>query len=35
VRRLTLNAARSAFLPYDQRQTMIDEVILPAFAAVR
>jgi adenosine deaminase len=34
VRRLTLNAARSAFLPYDQRQTMIDEVILPAFAAV-
>jgi adenosine deaminase len=35
VRRLTINAARSAFLPYDQRQTMIDELILPAFAAVR
>ena len=35
VRRLTLNAARSAFLPYDQRQDLIDEVILPAFAAVR
>jgi adenosine deaminase len=34
VRRLTLNAARSAFLPYDQRQAMIDEVILPAFAEV-
>jgi adenosine deaminase len=35
VRRLTLNAARSAFLPYDQRQAMIDEVILPAFAAAQ
>jgi adenosine deaminase len=35
VRRLTLNAARSAFLPYDQRQDLIDEVILPGFAAVK
>ena len=32
LRRLTVNAAQSAFLPYDQRQAMIDDVILPAFA---
>jgi adenosine deaminase len=34
IRRLTVNAAQSAFLPYDQRQALIDEVILPGFAAV-
>jgi adenosine deaminase len=34
VRRLTLAAAESAFLPYDQRQAMIEEVIVPGFAAV-
>lgn len=31
VLRLTLNAAESAFLPWDQRLTMINDVILPAF----
>jgi adenosine deaminase len=34
VRRLTVNAAQSAFLPYDQRQAMINNVILPGFDRV-
>jgi adenosine deaminase len=33
LRRVTLNAAHSAFLPWDRRQALIDEVILPAYAA--
>ncbi|WP_040282914.1 adenosine deaminase [Tessaracoccus massiliensis] len=33
VRRTTLNAMRAAFLPHDQRESMIREVIEPAFAA--
>ncbi len=32
LRRFTLNAARSAFLPYRQRQALIRDVILPGFA---
>lgn len=32
VRRTTLNAMRAAFLPHDQRESMIREVIEPAFA---
>ncbi len=32
VLRLTLNAAESAFLPWDQRLAMINDVILPAYA---
>jgi adenosine deaminase len=35
VRRLTLNAARSAFLPWADRQRLITEVIEPGFSAVR
>ncbi|WP_028707342.1 adenosine deaminase [Propionicicella superfundia] len=31
---LTLNAAQGAFLPLDERVQLIDEVILPGFAAV-
>jgi adenosine deaminase len=34
LRWLTLNAARSAFLPYDQRRTLINEVVKPGFAAL-
>jgi hypothetical protein len=30
---VTLNAARSAFLPWDRRQALIADVILPAYAA--
>ncbi|WP_203566910.1 adenosine deaminase [Aestuariimicrobium ganziense] len=33
VRWLTINAAKSAFLPFDQRLRLIDEVIKPGFAA--
>jgi adenosine deaminase len=33
LRRVTVNAAKSAFLPYDQRQSLIGEVILPAWDA--
>ncbi len=33
LRRFTLNAARSAFHPYHERVKLIDEVILPGFAA--
>lgn len=32
VRRTTLNAMRAAFLPHDQRESMIREVIEPAYA---
>lgn len=31
LRRITLNAAKSAFLPFDQRQALINDVILPAW----
>ncbi len=31
LRRITLNAAKSAFLPYDQRSALITDVILPAW----
>ena len=31
LRRLTLNAAKSAFLPFDQRRALITDVILPAW----
>jgi adenosine deaminase len=34
LRRVTLNAANSAFLPWDRRQALIDDVILPAYDAV-
>ncbi|WP_375423775.1 adenosine deaminase [uncultured Friedmanniella sp.] len=34
LRRITVNAAKSAFLPFDQRQSLIAEVILPAWDAV-
>lgn len=34
LRWLTLNAARSAFYPYDLRRRLIDEVIKPGFAAL-
>jgi len=34
LRRFTLNAARSAFHPYDQRQRLIADVIEPGFAAL-
>jgi adenosine deaminase len=33
--RVTLNAAASAFLPWDLREALVDEVILPGFAAAR
>ncbi|MEA4944227.1 MAG: adenosine deaminase [Propionicimonas sp.] len=33
VRRFTINAAKSAFHPYDKRLALINEVILPGFAA--
>src|SRR6185312_8722589 len=32
---LTLNAMKSAFLPFDQRLTLINDVIKPGFAALR
>jgi adenosine deaminase len=35
LQRLTTNAARSAFLPYDERVELIERVILPGFAALR
>jgi adenosine deaminase len=31
----TLNAMKSAFLPFDQRLTLINDVIKPGFAALR
>lgn len=34
LRWLTLNAARSAFLPYDQRRALINDVVKPGFAAL-
>ena len=34
LRRLTRNAAQSAFLPYDQRQALIADVIEPGFASL-
>lgn len=33
LRRFTLNAARSAFHPYAERRALIQDVILPGFAA--
>jgi adenosine deaminase len=35
VLRLTLNAAGSAFLPWDQKQALITDVIVPAYKAAR
>ena len=35
LQRLTTNAARSAFLPYDERVELIERVILPGYAALR
>jgi adenosine deaminase len=32
---VTINAMKSAFLPFDERLTMIDDVIKPAYAALR
>ena len=32
---LTLNAIKSAFLPFDERLAMITEVIKPGFATLR
>jgi adenosine deaminase len=32
VRRLTINAMKSAFLPFDERVRLLDEVIRPAYA---
>lgn len=34
LRRVTVNAAKSAFLPFDQRRSLIAEVLLPAWDAV-
>jgi adenosine deaminase len=31
----TLNAMKSAFIPFDQRLAMIDDVIKPGYAALR
>ena len=33
MRWLTVNAMKSAFLPFDQRLSLIDDVIKPAYAA--
>lgn len=33
LRRVTIDAMKSAFLPYDQRRTLIDTLILPGYAA--
>ncbi|CAN5554491.1 adenosine deaminase [soil metagenome] len=33
LRRVTIDAMKSAFLPYDQRRVLIDSVILPGYAA--
>ena len=35
LQRLTTNAARSAFLPYDERVELIERVILPGYSALR
>ena len=34
IRWFTINAAKSAFYPFDKRLALIDEVIKPGFAAV-
>ncbi len=34
LRRLTVNAAKSAFLPFDERRSLIDGKLLPAYAAL-
>ncbi len=33
LRRVTIDAMKSAFLPYDERRILIDQVILPGYAA--
>ncbi len=33
LRRVTIDAMKSAFLPYDQRRLLIDSIILPGYAA--
>ncbi len=33
LRRVTVDAMKSAFLPYDERRVLIDQVILPGYAA--
>ncbi len=33
LRRVTIDAMKSAFLPYDERRVLIDQVILPGYAA--
>jgi adenosine deaminase len=35
LRWLTINAMKSAFIPFDQRLRIIDEVIKPGYAAMR
>ena len=35
VERATVNAMRAAFLPHDQREALVAEVIEPAYAARR
>lgn len=35
IERTTVNAMRAAFLPHDQREAMVHEVIRPAYAAAR
>ena len=35
LRWLTINAMKSAFLPFDQRLALIDEVIKPGYAALQ
>jgi adenosine deaminase len=34
LRWLTINAMKSAFIPFDERLALIDEVIKPGFAAL-
>jgi len=34
IRRLTINAMKSAFLPFDERVAFLDDVIRPAYAAL-
>ena len=35
LRWLTINAMKSAFIPFDQRLRIIDEVVKPGYAAMR
>jgi adenosine deaminase len=35
LRRLTTNAARSAFLPYDERVELIERLIVPGYDALQ